>query len=106
VRVKKRRFRLTNRYGTLPCPEWWDPNKTRSLDLPEWRQLKEYYDSILRAPLTPTERVRCLLMLGAWVFKHFRRMMKDLLIAADQVLYKVQMSQMKDNEWKEAGKSI
>ncbi len=77
VRLKKRRFRLTNRYGTLPCPEWWDPNKTKSIEFPEWRQLREYCGSILRAPLRSSERLRSLVLLAPWIAKHFRRMMKD-----------------------------
>jgi hypothetical protein len=105
VRLKKRRFRLTNRYGTLPCPEWWDPHKTKSLEFPECRQLKEYTLSILRAPIKASERRRSLLLLVPWVVKHFRRMMKDLVIAADQILYRVQMASIKNIELKEAGKS-
>jgi hypothetical protein len=106
VRLKKRRFRLTNRYGTLPCPEWWDPNKAKSFEYPEWRQLKEYYGSIMRAPITDGQRLRSLFLLAPWVLKHFRRMMKDLIIAADQVLYNFQMAGVTDTEWKEERKSI
>jgi glycosyltransferase involved in cell wall biosynthesis len=106
VRLKKRRFRLTNRHGTLPCPEWWDPHKTKSLEYPEWRQLKEYHGSIMRAPITSMQRLRSLLLLVPWVLKHFRRMMKDLLIAADQVLYNFQMSRVTDTDWKEERKTI
>ena len=105
VRLKKRRFRLTNRYGTLPSPEWWDPQKTRSVEFPEWRQLREYYGSIMRAPISERERNRCLLLLAPWIVKHFRRMMKDLLMAADQVLYNFQMSRVSDAECKEARKN-
>ena len=106
VRLKKRRFRLTNRHGTLPCPEWWDPNKTKSIEMPEWRQLREYWAAVMRAPLNLPDRLRCLCLLAPWVVKHFRRMMKDLLIAADQVLYNLQMSNMKETELTtEAGKT-
>jgi glycosyltransferase involved in cell wall biosynthesis len=105
VRLKKRRFRLTNRYGTLPCPEWWDPQKTKRIGFPEWRQLWEYWASIWRPPLRLGERFQCVLLMGAWAFRHFRRMMKDLLIAADQVLYNIQIAQMKDEELREARKT-
>jgi glycosyltransferase involved in cell wall biosynthesis len=106
VRLKKRRFRLTNRYGTLPCPEWWDPNKAKSFEYPEWRQLKEYYGSVMRAPVTDGQRLHSLFLLVPWILKHFRRMMKDLVIAADQVLYNFQMSGVTETEWKEERKSI
>lgn len=104
-RVKKRRFRLTNRHGTLPSPEWWDPQRARSIEFPEWRQLQEYYRSILGAPISAVDQCKCFLLLGRWVIKHFRRMMKDILIAADQVLYNFQMAQFSKAEWKEVRKS-
>lgn len=103
VRVKKRRFRLTNRHGTLPSPEWWDPNKTKSLTFPEWRQLAEYFMSVWRAPVSFSERLAGFFLIGPWIVRHFRRMMKDLLIAADQVLYNIQMSRMTATELTAAG---
>jgi hypothetical protein len=101
VRVKKRRFRLTNRYGTLPCPEWWDPHKTKSFEYPEWRQLREYCGTIARSPLQSSDQTKAWFLMGGWVLKHFRRMMKDLVIAADQVLYRIQMTRSQA-EFKEA----
>jgi glycosyltransferase involved in cell wall biosynthesis len=94
VRVKQRRFRLTNRFGTLPCPEWWDPQKAKRITFPEWRQLREYFLSIFRAPIGPMRQLRALGLLAPWIVKHFRRMIKDLVVAADQVLYNLQMSRV------------
>jgi glycosyltransferase involved in cell wall biosynthesis len=107
VRLKKRRFRLTRRFGTLPCPEWWDPNQTKTISFPEWRQLKEYFLSTLKAPVGQWERVQSLALLAPWTVKHFRRMMKDLIIAADQVLYNMQMASLTKRNLQEAeGKSV
>jgi glycosyltransferase involved in cell wall biosynthesis len=93
VRLKRpRRFRLTNRYGILPCPEWWDPAKTRALTFPEFRMLLEYFLSIYHGPLDAGQKLRCYLLLLSWIKIHFRRMVKDLLIAADQVLYNLQVA--------------
>ena len=93
VRLKQpRRFRLTNRYCALPCPEWWDPTKTRALTFPEFRQLLEYFLSIHRAPLGAGQKLRCYSMLLPWIKIHFWHMLKDLLIAADQVLYNLQVA--------------
>ncbi|MGA8599749.1 MAG: glycosyltransferase family A protein [Bryobacteraceae bacterium] len=100
VRVKQPRFRLTNRYGTLPCPEWWDPAKKRSISFPEFRQLREYFLSIGRAPIRAGEKFRCYLLLFPWIKKHFRRMMKDVLIAADQVLYNLQVPKAASTDFK------
>ena len=95
VRLKAPRFRLTNRHGTLPSPEWWDPNKTSSITFPEWRMFREYFQSITRAELTTGQRLRCYLLLLPWLGKHFRRMGKDLLIAADQILFRLQVPRTK-----------
>ena len=101
VRVTQPRFRLTNRYGTLPCPEWWDPAKTRALTFPEFRQLLEYFLSIYRAPLGGGQKLRCYSMLLPWIKIHFRHMLKDLLIAADQVLYNLQVAKTTATDFKQ-----
>jgi glycosyltransferase involved in cell wall biosynthesis len=93
ARVKQpRRFRLTARYGLLPCTEWWDPTKVRALTFPEFRLLLEYFLSIYRAPLGTRQKLRCYSMLLIWIRWHYRAMLKDLLIAADQLLYKFQVA--------------
>jgi glycosyltransferase involved in cell wall biosynthesis len=87
IRVKRKGFRLTNRYGTLPCVEWWDPKLTTKVTFPEWRQWKEYRASIRRGPLSPQEKLRAYPLLAVWTKKHFRRLIKDILIAADQLVF-------------------
>ena len=92
ARVKQpRRFRLTSGHGLLPCAEWWDPTKARSLTFPEFRLFIEYFLSIYRAPLGAGQKIRCFSMLLVWIRWHYRGMLKDLLIAADQVLYNLQV---------------
>jgi glycosyltransferase involved in cell wall biosynthesis len=90
VRLTTPRFRLTKRYGTLPCTEWWDPAKTRSLTFPEFRQVLEYFLSIYRAPLDAGQKLRCYSLLLPWVEVHFSYMLGDLIIAVDQLLYNLQ----------------
>jgi len=93
VRLEQsRRFRLTDRYPALPAPEWWDPAKTRALTFPEFRRLLEYFLSIYRAPLDAGQRLRCYSLLLPWLKIHFRPMLKDLVVAADQVLYNLQVA--------------
>jgi len=101
VRLAQPRFRLTNRYCTLPCPEWWDPAKSRALTFPEFRQLLEYFLSIYRAPLGAGRKLRCYFMLLPWIKIHFRHMLKDLIIAADQVLYNVQVAKTPSTDFKQ-----
>ena len=95
VRVTQPRFRLTNRYCTLPCPEWWDPAKTRAITFPEFRQLLEFFLSIYRVPLGVRQKLRCYFLLLPWIKTHIRYMLKDLLIAADQVIYNLQVPKPK-----------
>jgi hypothetical protein len=93
VRVRHpRRFRLTNWYcSSLPGPDWWDPAKTRALTFPEFRLLLEHFLSILRAPLGAGQKLRCYSTLLVWIRWHLKFMLKDLAIAADQVLYNLQV---------------
>jgi hypothetical protein len=92
ARIKVKGFRLTRRHGTLPCPEWWDPSTAKAITFPEWRQMREYFLSVGYGDLRLSQRLRCYLMLVPWISKHFRRMMKDVVIAADQLLYNLQAS--------------
>jgi glycosyltransferase involved in cell wall biosynthesis len=90
TRLKSEGFRLIRRHGTLPSPEWWDPAKSRAITFPEFRQLYEYAASVGRAPLTVRQKLLAYVLLLPWIKKHFRRMMKDLVIAADQILFNYQ----------------
>jgi len=92
ARLTQPRFRLTNRYVSLPCAEWWDPAKTRTVTFPEFCQLREYFLSINRAPLRPGQKLRCYFLLLFWIQIHLKRMLKDLIIAADQVLCNLQVA--------------
>jgi glycosyltransferase involved in cell wall biosynthesis len=103
IRVKRKGFRLSQRYGTLPCPEWWDPKLTKRLTFPEWRQFWEYTASIQRAPLRVGQKLKAYSFMFLWIKKHFRRMMKDILIAADQVLYNWQNRRAVEKQARVAG---
>jgi glycosyltransferase involved in cell wall biosynthesis len=86
------RFRLTNWYcSSLPSPEWWDPAKTRALTFPEFRLLLEHSLSIVRAPISAGQKLRCYSTLLVWIRWHLKFMLKDLVIAADQVLFNLQV---------------
>jgi len=53
--------------------------------------LLEYFLSIYHSPLGAGQKLRCYAMLLPWIKIHFWHMLKDLLIAADQVLYNLQV---------------
>lgn len=90
VRFAQPRFRLINRHGVLPPLEWWDPAKARTISFPEFRELREYFLSIYRAPLDAGRKIRCYSMLLSWTKTRRKRLWRDLIIAADQALYNVQ----------------
>jgi glycosyltransferase involved in cell wall biosynthesis len=101
TRLTQPRFRLTKRYSTLPCPEWWDPAKTRALTFPEFRQLLEYFLSIYRAPLGARQKLRCYFMLLPWIKIHRWKLVKDLIIAADQIVYNLQVATTASPDFKQ-----
>ena len=70
--------------------EWWDPNKARKIVFPEWNVAKEFWLSIAHSPLKKIQKMRCYALVIRWMFKYHRRMAKDLLVAADQVLFNFQ----------------
>jgi glycosyltransferase involved in cell wall biosynthesis len=90
LRLKQPRFRLTSRTGTLPSLEWWDPTKTHSITFPDFNLILQYLLSIHRAPLRVGQKIRCYLLLLPWIKRNHRRLIKDLLVAADQILYRLQ----------------
>ena len=108
IRLKAPRFRLTNRHGTLPSPEWWDPNKTSTITFPEWRMLREYFLTIRGPAEHPGVAAPALLpvtcchgspdMSGAWA--------KICLIAADQVLFRLQTPRTKVSQPMESATSM
>lgn len=89
-RLKGRRLRLTSRVNGMPCTEWWNPAKRRALTFPQWRQLAEYVRMINRSPMGIDDRLRCHAVTVRWVARDRRRYVKDLVIAADQLLSNMQ----------------
>jgi glycosyltransferase involved in cell wall biosynthesis len=80
-------FRLTRRWGTLPAPGWWDPARARKLAFPEWNAAKEFIRSVARSPLSGGQRLRCYSAIARWAVHYRRRFARDLLVAADQLLF-------------------
>ncbi len=90
VRIKAPRFRLTNRHGTLPGPGVVGSKQDHQHHVPGMAHVSiEFFQCIRRAPVATGQRLHCYLLLLPWLVKHFRRMGKDLLIAADQVLFRL-----------------
>ncbi|OKH23045.1 hypothetical protein NIES593_11345 [Hydrococcus rivularis NIES-593] len=79
--------------GPLPPTEWFDPSRKGKIDFPEWRLFYEYFISVKSFPLAVKEQISCYLYLGYWLFKNWMKLVRDLLIAAEQLVrasYKAQ----------------
>jgi hypothetical protein len=83
-------FRLTRSWGTLPAPEWFDPAKARKLTFPEWNAAKEFTRSVARSPLSRGQRLKCYGAIARWALNYRRRFARDLVVAADQLLFNLQ----------------
>lgn len=89
-RLRNRRLRLTSRVNGMPCTEWWNPAKQRALTFPQWRQMAEYMRMVNRTSMGAEERIRCHSVTLRWIARDRRRYVKDLVIAADQLLSNIQ----------------
>lgn len=89
-RCNARRFSLTGKVGTLPSLEWWDPNRSRTVTLPECNAFAQYCLSIWRSKLHMKDKFRGYSVMLRWLAKYHRRVLGDFLLAADQVLWNLQ----------------
>jgi hypothetical protein len=89
-RSQQKGFRLTRKPGTLPDIGWWDPGRKRSITFPEWNALRQYAAVIHRSPLTRKQKAQAFGLLARWSARFKMRLMGDLVIAADQLIYNVQ----------------
>jgi glycosyltransferase involved in cell wall biosynthesis len=99
ARLRQRRFRLTSRCGALPGLDWWDPTKARAITFPEFRHLLEYFLSIHLVRLNVVQKVHCYRLLLVWTKMHRRKLLNDIVIAADQVLYNLQFPKTGASGW-------
>jgi hypothetical protein len=63
--------------------------------------LLEYFLSIYRAPLGAGQKLRCYGTLLPWIRWQYIGMVKDLLLAADQVLYNLQVAKTTSTDFKQ-----
>lgn len=61
---------------------WFDPGRTRRIVLPNWRINAEYARSVVRAPISAAEKLRCHLLVAREVISDRRRLLSDVGLAA------------------------
>lgn len=77
--------------GAIPLHErirWSDPSKAGTVIFPAWRRPTEYARSVMRVPLPPTERLRCLAEIARYQWQRGgpRPLLRDVKSAAKTVL--------------------
>ncbi|HEV2173852.1 MAG TPA: glycosyltransferase family 2 protein, partial [Nitrospira sp.] len=92
TRTNSRGFRLTRKPGSLPNLEWWDPSRRRAITFPEWNAFVQYCKSIHNSPLALPQKAGAYGVLAQWAGKFRRRLMGDVVLAADQILWNFQSS--------------
>ena len=61
---------------------WFDPNLSRKLLLPRWRQLMELFAAIDRSPVSMSERIHCYVHMLRWMKRSYKFLGRDLIWAA------------------------
>jgi glycosyltransferase involved in cell wall biosynthesis len=100
VRTESKSFRLTRKPGTLPNLEWWDPQRSKAVTFPEWFAFGEYCRSIHHSSLNISQKTRAYGVMACWIAKYRRRLMGDVVLAADQLLWNWQSSRSVDKQLK------
>ena len=60
---------------------WFDPTREGRITLPHWRILQEHFLSVLRSPLNPYEKARCMPVLAIWIRRHWRYLANNLILS-------------------------
>jgi Glycosyl transferase family 2 len=94
TRTESKSFRLTRKPGTLPSLDWWDPSRSKAITFPELNAFRKYCESIRDSPLTLSQKTRAYGVMTRWVAKYRRRLMGDIVLAADQMLWNWQSSRV------------
>ncbi|MFN2557303.1 MAG: glycosyltransferase family 2 protein [Nitriliruptorales bacterium] len=61
---------------------WFDPANAGRLLFPTWRMGEELIRVVLRAPIPPWEKARCLLQFGPWAWRHRGYLVNDVVVGA------------------------
>jgi len=72
--------------GPLPPPEWWDPKLANRITFPDFNLLRQYWLSIVNAPLTLLQRLMCMLILAEWTMRNTPKFVRDLVFATEKLL--------------------
>lgn len=97
-RIASGRFRLTQKPGTLPAMEWWDPSKAGKIGFPECHAFAQYCRSIRNSPLSFAQKTRAFGVMARWARKYRRRMLGDFVLAADHMIWRLQSTRLREQQ--------
>jgi hypothetical protein len=63
---------------------WFDPSLKGRVQFPQWRQLLEYFKAILRTPVSPMVKIKCMFWLGVDYRHRIGRLTRELLVGLRQ----------------------
>jgi len=66
-------------YGTRERVAWFDPSRSGKLSYPYWRTARQFVQAVQDAPLTASERRRCLLALRVYLANTWPGMVKNVV---------------------------
>ena len=66
---------------------WFDPALEGKIMFPFWMQFGDYFETIRRAEVPASVKLRCRLYMGRWLAEHARNLTKDLLVAGYMFLH-------------------
>lgn len=75
--------------GPTPPYEWWNPSLRGRIVFPEWRWVWEYLRAARKAPLPLHQRIGALAVMAGLYVKFLPRLARDVLIAAELLLYRL-----------------
>jgi hypothetical protein len=64
----------------------YEPGKPGQLSFPHWWLLRDFLIAIYRTPIGASERLRCLASMGIWLQRWGRGLLRDLKVAAKQLI--------------------
>jgi glycosyltransferase involved in cell wall biosynthesis len=79
---KKRRHERNEFYDWRARMNWFDPESTRRIRLPNWIEVVHLVYEASRAPIPVAERVRSIVWVGEWVWNQRRPLVGDLVYSA------------------------
>jgi glycosyltransferase involved in cell wall biosynthesis len=65
---------------------WWDPKNAQRRVFPTWRRQAELWRAVVKAPMAPRDRLRCVVALARWTRWRRNRLYEDVAVHVKDIL--------------------